>query len=471
MQKNYTYIIPRWVELILLILSLIPLLYFALNNEYPLLYPDSGTYILSGHKGYVPVDRPLMYGLFVRHMSMSYSLWFVVIAQAVLVWIILILTARSFWPDSWINKSVLIIICLSFFTGISCYISQIMPDIFTSLIILSFFLFLFYLKKSKFISILLGIFIIFCNMVHFSNLIISTILVFLILFVSLISKNKLVKIKHVLLLLLVIAVTWIFGMTFNYMYGAGFSLSRASNVFFIARWQETGLVSEYLNDQCGTRDIPLCEFKKDLPIPLSTYLWCNSPLYNNVNKNTDRWDSVWLEKNKEYAPIARDIITTPKYLKRFVSISISETMLLLTKTYIDDLPNSITGTPILWMIEWQYKRDLKQFNSSNQALSHHLQFGFAGFMQTLSVILSLIGILIITLIRKLRRRIPSVYYLLLIIISMGTIINAWVCTTFSTMVTRFQSRMIWLIPLVFLVLIILILKKQPDQNSKSGPIN
>ena len=59
------------INTVLLFISVFVLIIPALKNGYPILFSDSGTYLSSGHSGYVPVDRPILYGIFVRHISLS----------------------------------------------------------------------------------------------------------------------------------------------------------------------------------------------------------------------------------------------------------------------------------------------------------------------------------------------------------------------------------------------------------------
>ena len=49
-----------WLGAALLLLS-VPVL-----NGYPLVYSDTGTYLRTAFEGYVPPDRPVWYGLFLR---------------------------------------------------------------------------------------------------------------------------------------------------------------------------------------------------------------------------------------------------------------------------------------------------------------------------------------------------------------------------------------------------------------------
>jgi len=114
------------------------LIWPAIYNGYPLVYSDTGTYISSGFSGVVPVDRPIIYGWFVRYMSLSHSLWFVLLAQAVTVFFEIYMVARRFISGNTVFIAMLITCILSFTTGLSNYTSQIMPDIFSALSIMGF---------------------------------------------------------------------------------------------------------------------------------------------------------------------------------------------------------------------------------------------------------------------------------------------------------------------------------------------
>ena len=69
----------------------------AFYNQFPLVYPDTGTYINSGFMGEVPQDRPIFYGLFLRHISLHHSLWFVILAQAYFCSILIYKTLDIFY--------------------------------------------------------------------------------------------------------------------------------------------------------------------------------------------------------------------------------------------------------------------------------------------------------------------------------------------------------------------------------------
>src|SRR6185436_6358632 len=64
----------------------------AIYNGFPLVYPDTGTYISACFEHFLPRDRPLVYAFFIRHISLATSLWIPVFVQSAIVsWLVLLL--------------------------------------------------------------------------------------------------------------------------------------------------------------------------------------------------------------------------------------------------------------------------------------------------------------------------------------------------------------------------------------------
>jgi hypothetical protein len=113
----------------------------ALYNEFPLTYPDTGTYItnardvLGGRQPWF-FDRPVTYGLFLVPFASSYTLWLVPLAQGFLVAFAVDLTLRSVSIPLSTSGFLASFAGLSTFTSLPFFSGQVMPDIFTSLVIL-----------------------------------------------------------------------------------------------------------------------------------------------------------------------------------------------------------------------------------------------------------------------------------------------------------------------------------------------
>jgi hypothetical protein len=54
----------------------------ALYNTYPFINGDTSVYITSGIENYVPYERPIFYGYFLKITSLTQSLWLTALAQA-----------------------------------------------------------------------------------------------------------------------------------------------------------------------------------------------------------------------------------------------------------------------------------------------------------------------------------------------------------------------------------------------------
>ena len=59
-------------NLILIGIGIFFLLIPAFANGFPIMFSDVGAYIGSGFSKTVPIDRPIVYGLFIRQISMAY---------------------------------------------------------------------------------------------------------------------------------------------------------------------------------------------------------------------------------------------------------------------------------------------------------------------------------------------------------------------------------------------------------------
>jgi hypothetical protein len=354
---------------IVMVVSVILLIIPALFNGYPLVWHDTYHYLFAGHHELVPINRPIMYGLFIKYISASFSLWIVVILQAIIVGYLILMFAKVLWKDSWFIKCISLIVSVALLTAASNFASQIMPDILTSVMILSFVLFILYFDKSKTVVFTMAGLILFSMGSHFSNLFTSTAFICLLILVKIIRPKTMIATKKIFWLALVVFFGWIVVPSLNYLYGGGFTISRVGNVFLTANLIETGIVTKYLKDNCEAKDIPLCKYSNELPIPAWVFLFRSSPLYENKPIETLNTDSVWLQKNIEYDPMINDILTSPKYFTKIAGISFISTIKQLSQLTIPEVPSRIEATNLFSLIETYYPKEANQCKISKQSLS------------------------------------------------------------------------------------------------------
>lgn len=113
------------------------LMFDAFYNGFPIVYSDSSTYIVSGFGLDMPMDRPLLYGILLRIFSLSgVSLWFVIFFQALIISYLIFQLIELFLGRKESKYTLLVILFLSLFTGLSWVVSQLMADVFTPIALL-----------------------------------------------------------------------------------------------------------------------------------------------------------------------------------------------------------------------------------------------------------------------------------------------------------------------------------------------
>ena len=113
------------------------LLWPAFWNVYPLVFSDTGTYLTQAIHRYLGWDRPVFYSLFLYPLHLQQTLWPPVIAQAVLAAWLLDLLRRVLLPDSSPWAVLLLAAILAVLTALPFVASQLMPDVFTSLLVIA----------------------------------------------------------------------------------------------------------------------------------------------------------------------------------------------------------------------------------------------------------------------------------------------------------------------------------------------
>jgi len=225
----------------------------------------------------------------------------------------------------------------------------------------------------------------------------------------------------------------------------------------MGRLIESGIVSAYLDDNCNSKNIPLCKFKDKFPMDAPKFIWStdSSPLYEGgcINKGWEgNWGDCWIEKDKEYSPIIHEILTTPKYLMLLIQSVIKNSINQLITFDIGHLIPMMDGSPIKDLIKIHYRHEFNQYITASQAYET-LYFRSLSRVQNIIVLLSILICLLFFTIKSIRRKIRLNLRLFTFFIVLGTIINAFTCSTFSGVVNRYEGRVIWLLPFIIIAII------------------
>lgn len=112
------------------------LLWPAVWNGYPIVFADTGTYLSQAVHRYLGWDRPVFYSLLVLPLHLTLTLWPVVVAQALLAALVLQAVVRALAPAAGRWWLVGLVGVLSLGTSLPWVVCQIMPDVFTPLLVL-----------------------------------------------------------------------------------------------------------------------------------------------------------------------------------------------------------------------------------------------------------------------------------------------------------------------------------------------
>ena len=430
------------IKLMSLLLGALVLCVPALINRFPFIYSDTGTYLLVGFGDGISYIRTLTYGIFLRHICMMESFWFVVLAQALMVTWYIQLFVRVFFPGRPPFFEVGIVALLTMTTSIGICTGMLMPDFTTPLIFLGSVLFLFGGDLSKLIQGINVFFIWFFLTVHHSHaLILLPTLVGFYLVSLFLRKNKDWKpSRKMAYLALVIVIGYVSIPTAHYLKKGEFVSSKSQNVFLMSRFNQMGLLTPFLRDACQENDYTICPYRDSIP---SDFLWNGkSPLQK---------DGGWIPNNENYQPVVRDFFFNPKYTKRFIIKSL-ETAAQQFVTF-----NTVLISPFSrgeWpqnVFQEQVPHTVAQFESSKQ---NRKQWNNKAIDLSQNVLVFTSAVFLIWFfgyqdryaIEPIHRKIATLLLLFLLA-------NAFVCGGISMIAPRFQSRVIWLVPLFALGII------------------
>ncbi len=467
----YLWPMGQWVlKLLLFIAALAAINYPALVNGYPLLYSDSGTYIVAGFINYVPVDRPYFYSWFVRHSSLWHSLWLVLLAQSLILFYVIRLAVHYLLnlKETFIPAS-LLLIGLGLTTGLAYNNSQLMADVFSPIALLCAGILLAGKNIKGNHRFWLVVIMLFSISVHSSHLLIISLLAALLWLVRLAYKRKPFfserKKNHSSLMFWGIG-AWLVISLFNYWLDVGFKPSRTGNIFLVARCIETGAAKVYLDEKCPDAPADLCAVKDNLPPHAVAFLWefGTSPLYDSVCVQNG-WGNCWIEKDKEYGQLVKNMVGYGPSRKVLIDKCVSDSWKQLGMFDLGYLTPMAEGSPVYGGIKDFFGGEMTQYQNAAQ-YHQTLHFETASKIQRWTVYIALLVIVVFMAVAiKQKHYIVAMAFALTIII--GCLINGVVCASLSGVVDRYMARMIWLLPLaaVFFIWQWVLLKQNAKQSS------
>ena len=443
-------------QFILVIIGILILSIIGFYNGYPLVYSDTGTYINSGFEKIVPFDRPITYGLFLSFFSFHYSAWFVVLFQNLLTAFVILELLKTFFHNYSYDKIrkiyCLILLFLVVFTGIGWYSNQLMPDFFAPLTILCFFILIIRSNIPLASWIGLSLILLYSAISHFSHLMIGTVLVFVCIVLKYLLKEKLkdLSIKRIGYTGFIVLSGWFILPAINYALEQEYTLSKGSHVFLMGHLTDTGILEEFLKENCDTpeyKDCKLCAYKEILPRDAAGFIWAGEILEKTGN---------WKDSKTEYNKIIRGTLNKPKYLFANMYKSFLYGLIQLTDNKIGHgLSAYRENSAPYGQIHWRFHNELNNYLNSLQNKSDGADFNLDilnRFHFSLLIICLFITVLLLT--GTIRSKLDPTTVIFLVFVVASIVINSFITAGLNSPYGRLQTRVVWLFPLSIIIILI-----------------
>jgi len=422
---------PAWEAAAIVLLCPL-LLAAAIWNGFPLIFYDTGAYMLQSFGDKFVPERSPVFSIFILMSGGGISLWLVALLQTAMASFVMVQTARAVAPRMTLPILLLIGAALTVLTGLPWYAGQIEPDIFTPLVVLCLYLLAFHAKmlgwwRAGLLTFIAALAI----AVHPSHLGLAAGLTIILITYRIVALLRGKQWPRARLLLpvysLCLGLTLIFSA--NYLYTRHIFVSRSGSVFMFARMLQDGVVQRLLNETCPTSNYELCRYKKVLPHRADKWLWGPGTLFVKLHR--------FIGTEKESAHIVHDALV--RYPFWNLELAARDVLQQLTLFHTGDQIE-----PQQWILFTDFHKfipDQMPAYSVARQQKGRIDFGAINYVHV-----PLGGIILLWLaggfVLSLRRRdLKAAPLLGLVLIAM--LGNAIICGVFSNPHARYQSRLIW----------------------------
>jgi hypothetical protein len=432
---------PLHKSLLSVVLGIGITLWPAIYNHYVVVFTDSELYINCGNEFSYTEDRSFVYGWFVGITSLHISLWFTIIAQAILFNLSCYVFVKQNLKEYTDMMYVALVSFLSLFTALAWDVCYIMPDVFSAISILLLAIIMQHKRPFTKTWFAWLVFYLLSLQMHFSFMLFHCLALSILLIIRLITFGSIKGISTTATSILffgVLANIGFFSLEKKALGADGFS--NVSHIFLMGKLVENGVLKSYLDAECVNKNYEICKYKDSLAPENYSGNFLFHP--NSAFQKTGAWGTP----HDEYKIIINDILFTPKYAWQYAKSIIIEATKSFSKNKIG---NSIYAYPQGgWgpypAIAKYYPKEMNAYNSSLQNRSEiTFPFQVISKMYVFMLIVSALGLIYLT-----RKKTTIIFMIGLAIIS-----NAIITGGLVGLEDRYSTRQNYLIILLFLVIL------------------
>jgi hypothetical protein len=421
----------------------------ALYNHFPLTYPDAGNYVenaLAIAHGHAPwfFYRPVVYGSLLVPFATPQTIWLIPLAQGLLVAFVVDLTLRAAAVPLSDRGFVTIFAGLSVCTSLPWISGQIMPDVFTGLMILLSFVSGWGDERlSARERWTVGALLTAAIGCHLSNVPLYGMLVIATLAWRMLadrgsgSSRRLLRLALRTTAPLVVATGLVIGS--NYYFHRAAVLSRSSALFALAHMVGDSLAQPYLDRVCPTRRYRLCAERGSLRANLDWFLWHPDGTWKRHEPEVQGGDSTFL---REAPAIVAG--TLRQEWPAAIRASLRTTIVQLG-TFGSDARDFAFSRSVAKAMARLGPGTLRAYMGSRQ-VRNSLPLEAASRLQFAVVVISVLVLL--GSFQALRGHAFAPLRALIAAVFLGVALNALIIGCLAMVQPRYQSRVVWLVPLM-----------------------
>jgi hypothetical protein len=433
------------------------LLWPALWNGFPLIFPDTGGYLARPFEGRLEMGRSAFYGAMLA-VAIRYDFFPIILLQATLIAWLLIRTAQFLGLDCRPLRILGIGVALAVITGLPWCTTQLIPDALAGVAVLSLYLLAFHTKRLALwerIAIVAGVAMSAAS--HMSILALTLGLLLALTAILPLAARLRMSGPELRWPVVAVAASLLGGPVSNLATVGQFQFTPGGSNFLFARMVNDGIAAQVLASLCPDHTIRLCDFRNDLPPNGEDWLWdSNSPL------NRPGGIGGRAEFEAEAARLVRESIALNPLQHLSSSAKSAARQFVMVAT--GDGLNEWT-----WHTEWILRSYAPSALAPYLAARQRAQSWNFTSVNIIHAPVAWIAIAILPFIAFAAGRQKSHPVSALALIVLVTLAgNAAICGIFSIPHDRYQSRLVWLAPFTALLAVATLSASARRPKSRTG---
>ena len=438
------------LDLVVVLAIAVAMLLPALWNGYPFVFSDTGEYLARADVLTVPAYRTVGYSVWIALMGARTTLWATAAAQSLLLAALLAILARALVPR--LPRAALVAggAAIAIFTAASTRASQIMPDVFAPVLVLSLYLLVAAWDRLGTIARSIAVFGVLSSVVmHVTHVAIAVALVVVYAVGAAVGGGTTGRWRAVARGALCVAIGTGALLTYNFSQTRRLFIAQNGHVFILSHLVDSGLASRLLREECPHgAHYDLCPYVGMLDINGRTptpdeFVWNpSSPLYRIGG---------WEGSRRESARILRGTLHRYPFTHALDLVSYTLDQLSAIST-LDGLESYARISWVDGRIRQLRPQDYPSMHSARQQTG---TLGFDDLARVHDLLARLAAAASVWLLyRHHARRDPAAlgaidgFHRTVWFALIG---NAVLCGNLSGVYARYQARLVWLLPLAILL--------------------